>query len=96
MMKSISLTLIQMGPCRPVCPSVSEHVPWPPSLDQGKKTSKWDVPSHPRVLPLPLRETALPNPLTAAAAQTRVSVPPDSTIASEFNITNDDMAIVIK
>jgi hypothetical protein len=46
------------------------------------------------MLPLPLRETALPRPLIAAAGRTRVSVTPDSTIASEFNITNDDMAIV--
>ena len=46
------------------------------------------------MLPLPLRETALPRPLIAAATRTRVSVTPDSTIASEFNITNDAMAIV--
>ena len=38
--------------------------------------------------------TALPGPLIAAAARTRVSVTPDRTIASEFNITNEDMAIV--
>ena len=46
------------------------------------------------MLPLPLRETALPRPLIAAAARTRVSVTPDSTTASEFNITNEDMAII--
>jgi hypothetical protein len=46
------------------------------------------------MLPLPLRETALPRPLIAAAARTRVSVTPDSTIASEFNNTNDNMAII--
>ena len=78
----------------PVCHSASDHVPWPPFLAQGPKNSKWDVPSHSRMLRLPLRETSLPRPLIAAAARTRVSVTPDSTIASEFNITNEDMAIV--
>jgi hypothetical protein len=78
----------------PVCPLVSKHVPWPPLFNQGTKNSKWNVPSHSRMLPLPLRETALPRPLIAAAARTRVSVTPDSTIASEFNITNDNMAII--
>ena len=78
----------------PVCPSASDQVPWPPFLAQGTRTSKWDVPSHSRMLPLPLRETALPCPLIVTAARTRVSVTPDSTIASEFNITNEDMAIV--
>jgi len=78
----------------PVCPSASDQVPWPPFLAQGTKNSKWDVPSHSRMLPLPLHEIALPCPLIATAARTRVSVTPDSTIASEFNITNEDIAIV--
>jgi hypothetical protein len=46
------------------------------------------------MLPLPLRETALPRPVAAAAARVRTSVGPDSTIASEFNVTKEDMAIV--
>ncbi len=46
------------------------------------------------MLPLPLRETALPRPIIAAAARVRAPVTPDSTVASEINITNDDMAIV--
>ncbi len=58
------------------------------------KLSKWDVPPHPRMLPLPLRETTLPRPIAAAAARVRASVGPDSTIASEFNVTKEDMAIV--
>jgi len=65
-----------------------------PLYDQHTKLSKWDVPPRPRMLPLPLRETALPRPFAAAAARVRTSVSPDSTIASEFNITKDDMAIV--
>ena len=34
-----------------------------------------------------------PQPFAAAAARVRASVGPDSTIASEFNVTKDDMAI---
>ena len=43
------------------------------------------------MLPHPLRETALPRPITVAAARVRAPVTSDSTIASEFNITNNDM-----
>jgi hypothetical protein len=78
----------------PTCPSTSTSVPWPPLYDQHTQLSKWDVPPRPRMLPLPLRETALPRPSAAAAARVRASVGPDSTIASEFNVTKDDMAIV--
>ena len=46
------------------------------------------------MLPLPFRETALPRPITAAAACIQAPATPDSTIAFEFNITNNDMAIV--
>jgi hypothetical protein len=46
------------------------------------------------MLPLPPRETALPRPIVAAAAGVRVSVTPDTTIASEFNVTKDNMAMV--
>ena len=45
------------------------------------------------MLPLPLCETAFPQPF-AAAAGVRASVGPENTIALEFNITKDDMAIV--
>ncbi len=76
----------------PGCTSGSASVPWPPSLAQGKMTSKWDVPAHSRMLPLPLWEMALPRPILAAAACVWVPVTPDTTIASEFNITKDDMA----
>jgi hypothetical protein len=76
------------------CPSTPPSVPWPPLYDQHTKLSKWDVPPRPRMLPLPLRKTALPRPLAAAAVRVRASVGPDSTIALEFNVTKDDMAIV--
>jgi hypothetical protein len=78
----------------PTCPSTPPSVPWPPLYDQHTKLSKWDVPPRPQMLPLPLRETALPRPFATAAARVRASVGPDSTIASEFNVTKDDMAIV--
>ena len=73
----------------PVCP-----VPWPPLYTQNIKSAKWDVLPCSRMLPLPLRETALLRPIAAAAAHVRASVGPASTVASEFNITKDDMAIV--
>jgi hypothetical protein len=76
------------------CPSPPPSVPWPPLYDQHTTLSKWDVPPRPRMLPLPLRETAIPRPIAAAAARVRASVGPDSTIASEFNVTKEDMAIV--
>jgi hypothetical protein len=78
----------------PGCTSGSESVPWPPLLAQGKTTSKWDVPAHSRILPLPLWEMALPRPIIVAAAHVRVPVTPDTTITSKFNITKDDMATV--
>jgi hypothetical protein len=46
------------------------------------------------MLPLPLWEMALPRPIAVAAARVQVPVTPDTTIASEFNITKDDMATV--
>jgi hypothetical protein len=73
----------------PVCPA-----PWPPLYAQNIKSAKWDVPPRSCMLPLPLCETALPRPMTAAAARVRASVGPASTVASEFNITKDDMAVV--
>ncbi len=76
------------------CTSGSASVPWPPLLAQGKTTSKWDVLDRSQILPLPLWEMALPQPIVAAAARVRVPVTPDSTIPSEFNIAKDDMATV--
>jgi hypothetical protein len=72
----------------------SASVPLPPSMAPGTKTSKWYVPARSRMLLLPPQETALPRPIVAAAARVRVSVTPDTTIASEFNITKDDMAMI--
>jgi hypothetical protein len=46
------------------------------------------------MLLLPPQETALPRPIVAAATRVRVSVTPETPIASEFNITKDDMAMV--
>jgi hypothetical protein len=50
------------------------------------------------MLPLPLRETALPRPFAAAAARVCASVGPDSdstiALALEFNVTKEDMATV--
>ena len=73
----------------PVC-----RAPWPPLPAHDIKAAKWDVPPRSRMLPLPLRETATPRPMAAAAARVRASVGPASTVASEFDITKDDMAIV--
>ncbi len=73
----------------PVCP-----VPWPPLYTQNIKSAKWDVPPRSHMLPLPLHETVLPQSVAAAAAHVRASVGPASTVASEFNITKDDMTIV--
>jgi hypothetical protein len=67
----------------PACPSTPLPVPWPPLFDQHTKLSKWDVPPRPRILPLPLRETALPQPFAAAAAHVRASVGPASEIDSK-------------
>jgi hypothetical protein len=80
-----------MMPCET---SLLASVPLPPSMAQGTKTSKWYVPSQSQMLPLPPQETAFPWPIVAAAAPVRASVIPDTTIASEFNITKDDMAMV--
>jgi hypothetical protein len=81
----------RMMPCET---SWSASVPWPPLMAQGTKMSKWNVPAQSQMLPLPPRETALPRPIVAAAARVRVPVTPDTTIASEFNITKDNMAMV--
>jgi hypothetical protein len=80
-----------MMPCET---SLLASVPLPPSMAQGTKTFKWYVPAQSQMLLLPPQETAFPWPIVAAAAPVRASVIPDTTIASEFNITKDDMAMV--
>jgi hypothetical protein len=42
--------------------------PWPPLPSAKLSASKWCVPSSCRTTPLPLRETAIAHPITAAAA----------------------------
>jgi hypothetical protein len=44
----------------PAYPSTPPLAPWPSLYDHHTKLSKWDVPPHPPMLRLPLRETALP------------------------------------
>ena len=64
--------------------------PWPPLVSHEVKPTRWCVPDFCRNTPLPLRETALPCPIAAAAA--RVWSNPDAPlptaldIVSEFNI----------
>jgi hypothetical protein len=69
--------------------------PWPPSCPVST-TCKWEVLPHPRMLPLPLCETALPCPIAIAAAAARVRVPNPiaSEIATEYDITRSDLAMV--
>jgi hypothetical protein len=72
--------------------------PWPPTPSPTLCASKWCVPDSCRTTPLPLWESALPRPITAAAA--RVWSPPDTPpptaldIASAYNISRSDMALV--
>jgi hypothetical protein len=69
-------------------------VPWPPISVLCKNMSKWHVPAGPWMRPLPLRETALPHSIAAAAARVWIQGPPANIIASDFNITKHDMAMV--
>ncbi len=69
-------------------------VPWPLISVLCKDRSKWHVPAGPRMLLLPLWETALPRPVVAVAARVRIQGPPANIIASNFNITKHDMATV--
>jgi hypothetical protein len=71
--------------------------PWPPVPPANLREYKWCVPDSCRTTPLPLRETAISCPITAAAAQ--VWSPPDAPpialdIVSEYNIRRTDMALV--
>jgi hypothetical protein len=69
-------------------------IPWPPSFDFCKSMSKWDVPVQPQTLPLPLWETALPQPIAAAAARVWVMAVEAATIVLDYGIKNADMATV--
>jgi hypothetical protein len=86
-----------------VAPMEENHItllpaPWPPLPSHKLDDSKWCVLDLCRTIPLPLHETEIPRPLTAAAA--RVWSPLDETpptlsaIASEYNINHNDMALV--
>ncbi len=68
--------------------------PWPPPCPVSHLACKWAVPPCPRMLPLPLCETELPHPLTAAAACVRVSNPVASEIATEYDITRGNLLTV--
>jgi hypothetical protein len=72
----------------------SPPVPWPPPCPISHKHNKWTVPPHPRILPLPLRETMLPRPYTAAAAHVRVSALVALEITTEYNTNRSNMATV--
>ncbi len=74
--------------------STPPMAPWPPTCPV-LTTCKWVVPPRPQMLPLPLRETALPHlPIAAVAACLRVPNPIASEIATEYNITCSDLATV--
>ncbi len=89
----------ETGPNQVLSP-VSDHqaqlapVPWPPSCDSGKSPSKRDVPYQPRVLPLPLWETALRRPFAAASACVQASTSAASMIVLEFGFGKEDTAMV--
>jgi hypothetical protein len=78
----------------PQCISTIPLAPWPPPCLVSHLTCKWAVPPHPWMLPLPLHETELPRPLTAAAACVRVNNPVASEIATEYDITRGNSATV--
>ncbi len=73
--------------------STPPMAPWPPSCPVST-TCKWEVPPCPRMLPLPLRETALPRPIAAEVACVRVPNPIASEIATEYDITHRNSATV--
>jgi hypothetical protein len=72
--------------------------PWPPLPSHKLKATLWCVPHSCCCTPLPLQETELPGPITAAAA--RIWSPPDATpptvpyIVLEYTISHNDMALV--
>ena len=72
--------------------------PWPPLPPSTLKSTCWCVPLSCRTTPLPLRETAFPRPIAAAAARVwsnPESPPPTaSDIVSEYNIGRNDMALI--
>jgi hypothetical protein len=68
--------------------------PWPPPCPVSHLACKWAVPPHHRMLPLPLRETELPRPLTAAVARVWVINPVALEIATEYDITCGNLVTV--
>jgi hypothetical protein len=72
--------------------------PWPPLPSHKLDGSKWCVTDSCSTIPLPLCETEIPRPLTAATA--RVWSSPDETpptpsaIALEYNINCNNMVLV--
>ena len=69
-------------------------VPWPPPLDFCTSAHKWVAPSGSRMIPLPLRETSLPRPISAAAARLQAPVSDAASIVTDYGIGKDDMAVV--
>ena len=72
--------------------------PWPPLPSPKLKAARWYVPSFCRNTPLPLQETALPQPIatTAARVWSNPDAPPltASDIVSEYNIGTNDMVLI--
>ncbi len=68
--------------------------PWPPPCPVSHMACKWAVPPCSQMLPLPLCETELPHPLTAAAARVRVCNPVALEFATEYDITHGDLVMV--
>ncbi len=72
--------------------------PWPPLPSLTMKATRWYVPSSCQNTPLPLRETALPRPIAAAADRvwSNPDAPPPtpSDIVLEYNIGTNDMALI--
>ena len=72
--------------------------PWPPLVSHKLKPTRWCVPDFWWNTPLPLRETALPRPIAAAAARvwsTQDAPPPTaSDIVSKFNIGQNDTKLI--
>ncbi len=75
-------------------PPESAPVPWPPTFDPSKSAPKWDAPSQPRMLPLPLWETAIPRPIAAAAACVQTMALDAASIVLAYGIGKDNMAMV--
>ncbi len=60
--------------------------PWPSIHKGASNTPKLEVPPSCLITPLPLRETATPRPLTAAAALLQASDQLDETVSERFDV----------